>query len=154
MDALRDVDLEVWPGEFVVILGPSGSGKTTLLNLIGGIEPATSGSVTVAGLDIVTLGIDDRTAYRRERVGFVFLTAGGTRPEPGSVRSTARSAFWRGGGVGVDAVGFDDLDVDEPGRFEHVCVVVSGERPGDTTRSTPRRRDAWRRPRRRRRRRP
>jgi putative ABC transport system ATP-binding protein len=72
VDALTDVDLEVWPGEFVVILGPSGSGKTTLLNLIGGIEPASSGAVTVAGTDIGTLGDTDRTTYRRDRVGFVF----------------------------------------------------------------------------------
>jgi putative ABC transport system ATP-binding protein len=72
VDALCNIDLEVWPGEFVVILGPSGSGKTTLLNLIGGIEPATSGAVTVAGTDIGILGEEDRTTYRRERVGFVF----------------------------------------------------------------------------------
>jgi putative ABC transport system ATP-binding protein len=72
VDALREVDLEVWPGEFVVILGPSGSGKTTLLNLIGGIEPATAGEVTVAGTNIESLDDSERTAYRRDRVGFVF----------------------------------------------------------------------------------
>jgi putative ABC transport system ATP-binding protein len=72
VDALRGVDLEVWPGELVVILGPSGSGKTTLLNLVGGVEPATSGVVTVAGTDIGSLGDTARTAYRRDRVGFVF----------------------------------------------------------------------------------
>jgi putative ABC transport system ATP-binding protein len=72
IDALREVDLEVWPGEFVVILGPSGSGKTTLLNLIGGIEAPTSGAVEVAGIDIAELDRDDRTTYRRDRVGFVF----------------------------------------------------------------------------------
>jgi putative ABC transport system ATP-binding protein len=72
VDALREVDLEVMPGEFVVILGPSGSGKTTLLNVIGGIEEATSGRVMVAGTDIATLDADDLTTYRRDRVGFVF----------------------------------------------------------------------------------
>ncbi|NVI89240.1 ABC transporter ATP-binding protein, partial [Actinomadura sp. BRA 177] len=70
--ALREVDLEVPRGEFVVLLGPSGSGKTTLLNLIGGIEPATEGEVAAGGRDISRLGEDARTAYRRDTVGFVF----------------------------------------------------------------------------------
>ncbi len=70
--ALRDIDLEVPRGQFVVVLGPSGSGKTTLMNLVGGIEPATSGRVEIGGQDLA--GLDDRslTAYRRDRVGFVF----------------------------------------------------------------------------------
>ncbi len=70
--ALRGIDLEVGFGEFVVVLGPSGSGKTTLLNLIGAIEPPTSGTVTVAGTDIASYGERERTAHRRERIGFVF----------------------------------------------------------------------------------
>ncbi|TDD31303.1 ABC transporter ATP-binding protein [Actinomadura sp. KC06] len=70
--ALREVDLEVERGEFVVLLGPSGSGKTTLLNVIGGIEPATEGEVTAGGRDLSGLGEDARTAYRRDVVGFVF----------------------------------------------------------------------------------
>ncbi len=72
VDALRSVTVAVAPGEFVVILGPSGSGKTTLLNVIGGIEEATDGSVVVAGTDIATLSTEQLTAYRRDRVGFVF----------------------------------------------------------------------------------
>ncbi|MEV2226034.1 ABC transporter ATP-binding protein [Nocardia vinacea] len=70
--ALSDVNLEVWPGEFVVLLGPSGSGKTTLLNLTGGIEEPSSGAIEVAGVDIGSLDYKQRTRLRRERVGFVF----------------------------------------------------------------------------------
>jgi putative ABC transport system ATP-binding protein len=72
VDALRGVDLSVEPGQFVVILGPSGSGKTTLLNVVGGIEPATRGTVTVAGHDITSEGNGDLTDYRRTTIGFVF----------------------------------------------------------------------------------
>jgi len=70
--ALRGVDLEVFPQEFVVLLGPSGSGKTTLLNLIGGIEPASEGEVLVGGEDITALDEEGRTRFRRETVGFIF----------------------------------------------------------------------------------
>jgi putative ABC transport system ATP-binding protein len=72
VDALRGIDLAVEPGQFVVILGPSGSGKTTLLNVIGGIEPATKGRVTVAGHEVTGEGNGDLTEYRRTTVGFVF----------------------------------------------------------------------------------
>ncbi len=72
VDALRGLDLSIDPGQFVVILGPSGSGKTTLLNVIGGIEPATKGRVTVAGRDITSAENGDLTDYRRDTVGFVF----------------------------------------------------------------------------------
>jgi len=70
--ALRGVDLEIWPEEFVVLLGPSGSGKTTLLNLIGGIEPASEGEIEVAGSDVTELDEEGRTRFRRETVGFIF----------------------------------------------------------------------------------
>ncbi len=70
--ALRDVDLEIWPQEFVVLLGPSGSGKTTLLNVIGGIEPPSGGEVIVAGREVNALDEEGRTAFRREAVGFIF----------------------------------------------------------------------------------
>jgi putative ABC transport system ATP-binding protein len=70
--ALKGATLGIERGQFVVVLGPSGSGKTTLMNVIGGIEPATSGTITVDGETIS--GLDERalTEYRRAKVGFVF----------------------------------------------------------------------------------
>src|SRR5512143_1178575 len=70
--ALQGVDLDLYEGEFVVILGPSGSGKSTLLNILGGVDAPTRGEVSFRDHDLVAA--DDRalTRYRREHVGFVF----------------------------------------------------------------------------------
>lgn len=70
--AVDHVSLEIEQGEFVVILGPSGAGKSTVLNLLGGMDTATSGSITVAGREITTLDERELTAFRRDQVGFVF----------------------------------------------------------------------------------
>lgn len=70
--ALNEVSLEVYEGEFIVLLGPSGSGKTTLLNLIGGLDSPTSGTIEVNGIDISKMGKSQLTEYRRRQVGFVF----------------------------------------------------------------------------------
>jgi len=70
--ALSDAAFAVEPGEFVVLLGPSGSGKTTCLNLIGAIEEPTAGSLLVDGVELVGLDEDERTDFRRDRIGFVF----------------------------------------------------------------------------------
>ena len=72
VQALRGVDLELMPSEFVVILGPSGSGKSTLLNILGGLDVPSSGTVRYRDGDLTTAGEGGLTAYRREHVGFVF----------------------------------------------------------------------------------
>jgi len=70
--ALRDVDLDIWPREFIVLLGPSGSGKSTLLNILGGLDAPTSGRATWRDHDLTGASDDELTRYRREHVGFVF----------------------------------------------------------------------------------
>ncbi len=70
--ALRSVDLDLYGGEFVVLLGPSGSGKSTLLNILGGLDTATSGQVLYSGQDLTAANERELTAFRRDHVGFVF----------------------------------------------------------------------------------
>jgi putative ABC transport system ATP-binding protein len=72
VSALRGVDLDVPPGEFLAIVGPSGSGKSTLFHVIGGLTPATGGSVRIGGQDISSLTDAGRTELRKNKVGFVF----------------------------------------------------------------------------------
>ncbi len=72
VEALRGVDIDLYPGELVVLLGPSGSGKSTLLNILGGLDRVTSGHVSYAGRDLAAASEADLTAYRRDYVGFVF----------------------------------------------------------------------------------
>ena len=70
--ALDGVDLDLSPGEFVVLLGPSGSGKSTLLNILGGLDSPTTGSVAFRDHDLAADDETARTGYRRDHVGFVF----------------------------------------------------------------------------------
>ncbi|MGD8450861.1 MAG: ABC transporter ATP-binding protein [Phycisphaerae bacterium] len=72
VEALRDIDLRVMPGEFVAITGPSGSGKSTLLHLLGGLDEPTAGTVRVAGRPLDGMNDDSITQLRRKYVGFVF----------------------------------------------------------------------------------
>ncbi len=70
--ALRGVDMDLHEGEFLVLLGASGSGKSTLLNILGGLDTATSGTVTYRGQSLTDADDETLTEFRRAHVGFVF----------------------------------------------------------------------------------
>ena len=70
--ALRGVNLSVEEGEFVSLVGPSGCGKSTLLHVIGGLTPPTSGRVVVDGIELGQMTEAQRTAMRKQKIGFVF----------------------------------------------------------------------------------
>jgi macrolide transport system ATP-binding/permease protein len=70
--ALREVDLLVYPGDWVAIVGPSGSGKSTLLNILGCLDRPTAGTYLIDGIDVAQLSENERTAMRGRSIGFVF----------------------------------------------------------------------------------
>lgn len=72
VQALRGVDLDLYAGEFVVLLGASGSGKSTLLNILGGLDAPTQGRVICQGHELTGADEDALTRFRRASVGFVF----------------------------------------------------------------------------------
>lgn len=72
--ALENIDLDVLPGEFLVLMGPSGSGKSTLLHIIGGIDRQTSGECSVLGTDLSSLDESYLADWRNQHIGFVFQT--------------------------------------------------------------------------------
>ena len=70
--AVDGIDFSIQKGEFVVIVGPSGAGKTTVLNILGGMDTASGGRITVDGQDITKYSERQLTGYRRDEIGFVF----------------------------------------------------------------------------------
>ncbi|MBQ6453374.1 MAG: ABC transporter ATP-binding protein [Coriobacteriales bacterium] len=71
-EVLKNIDVDIDAGEICVLRGPSGSGKSTFLNLVGGLEPADSGSMKVGDLDLTALSGKQLVEYRRKSLGFVF----------------------------------------------------------------------------------
>ena len=72
LEVLKDINLHISKGKFIVLCGPSGSGKTTLLNLIGGIDRPSKGKILVAGQDLTMQNEDFLSDFRCNHVGFVF----------------------------------------------------------------------------------
>jgi putative ABC transport system ATP-binding protein len=109
VNALRGVSVDIQGGNLTAVMGPSGSGKSTLMHILAGLDKPTSGSVTIEGTEITTLGDNDLTKLRREHIGFVFqffnllpmltaeenitlpLTIAGTKPEDGWVEQVVES---------------------------------------------------------------
>lgn len=76
VEAVKDLDLEVDTGSFVVVRGRSGSGKTTLLNMLGGLDRPSTGTVTLDGEDVTTMDESALAEIRRAKVGFIFQAFG------------------------------------------------------------------------------
>jgi putative ABC transport system ATP-binding protein len=72
VDALRGVSLEVARGQLTTVMGPSGSGKSTLMHILAGLDRPTTGTVTIDGDEITSLGDTELTKLRREHIGFIF----------------------------------------------------------------------------------
>lgn len=115
--ALRDVSLQVFPGELVAVMGPSGSGKSTLLTLAGGLDQPTSGSVLVEGTALESLGHGGRARLRRTRLGYVFqdynlipaLTAEENVALPRELDGVRPAVARRDARNALAAVGIEDL---------------------------------------------
>jgi putative ABC transport system ATP-binding protein len=99
VDALVDVSVVFPEGRFAAIMGPSGSGKSTLMHILAGLDRPTSGTVSIAGVELT--GLSDRalTELRRDRIGFIFQTSccrcrspGARWTASGSSGSSTRSA--------------------------------------------------------------
>ena len=120
--ALKNVSLEIYEGELIVILGPSGSGKSTLLNIIGGMDHPSEGKIFVKDKEITKFDDKELTQYRRENIGFVFqffnLMA----------NLTARENVELATELAEDALDIDEIldEVDLEDRVDHFPSQMSG----------------------------
>lgn len=123
--ALDNVDIDIEKGSFDTIMGPSGSGKSTLMHCLAGLDRLTSGTVMLGDTDLGSLGDDDLTRLRRDRIGFVFqaynliptLTARENIELPARIARADLDESW------VDSV-VDILDLGD--RLDHRPTEMSG----------------------------
>jgi putative ABC transport system ATP-binding protein len=123
--AVRGIDLDVAPGEWVAIMGPSGCGKSSLLHLLGGLDRPDAGSVVVDGDDLATLSETERSLLRRTRIGYVFqffnlvqdFTVAENIELPMLLAGTRRSAARRRRVELLEAVGLPDVGDAPPSQL-------------------------------------
>lgn len=125
VDALREVSLDVWPGEMVAVVGPSGSGKSTMLGILGLLDVPTSGVLSVDGQNAGSLGDRERTRLRADVFGFVFqefnlvnhLSAIANVETALLYRGLTRSARRRLAATELERVGLADRLEHRPGQL-------------------------------------
>ena len=134
--ALRGVDLDVAPGEFLAVVGVSGSGKSTLLHLLGGLDTPTSGHICVEGRDLGQMSSLERSLYRRQFVGFVFqsfyLVPSLTAEANIRIALTFQGTYGaRRRELARDALERVGLDSRAAGHRQYVADVRAGTLPGN-----------------------
>jgi putative ABC transport system ATP-binding protein len=95
--ALRGVDLDIWPGDFLAVVGPSGSGKSTLMNIIGCLDRPSSGEYRLGGTPIESLADDDLARVRGRAIGFVFQSFN-LLPRTSALENVATPLLYQGVG--------------------------------------------------------
>jgi ABC-type lipoprotein export system ATPase subunit len=138
--ALQGLDLEVEPGELVTLVGASGSGKSTLLNVLGGLDKPTAGRAVVAGHDLMSMRPSDRTAFRRNAIGFIwqqtsrnllpYLDARANVELPMTLAGATKRERFRRASELLDVVGLADRADHRPqelsgGEQQRVAIAVA-----------------------------